>query len=322
MRIAVIGAGLAGLAVSWYLSQNPATNVTLFDAKGIGEGSSGVSTGLLHPFVGRRAVRSWRAAEGMEETESLISISERAMQRPVAEKTGIFRPAITEQQTKDFRKSEADWIEHPRFGPGLWIANGITLYSRLYLRGLWKACTASGVQWAQEKITSLDILDSFDRVVLTTGFETMDFDLCKELPLEATKGQTLICRWPERLPFSLVSQGHITPTENPDLCQIGSTYERAYTNLEPDLSIASRLKEQAAQFYPPARDFEIVEIRAGVRISRPKGYRPIAKKMNEKTWIFTGLGSRGMLYHGLIGKALAQAIVEDLPNVPLEGLFQ
>ncbi len=311
MKIAIIGAGLAGLGVSWHLCQIPHYQATLFDPKGIGGGASGISTGLLHPFPGRRALRSWGADQGMEATSALVAVSEKALGRPVAEATGIFRPAITPQQREDFSKrasedSDAIWQEHPQFGPGLWIPSGMTVYSRLYLAGLWKACQALGVAFLQEAVSSLDDLGAFDAILLTAGFETLAF--APHLPLQVTKGQTLLCRWPERLPFSLVSQGHITPTDDPSLCQIGSTYEHGFSSLAPDSSVIPELLGKAAKFYPPSKDFEVVEVRAGARISRPKGYRPIVEKLNAKTWVFTGLGSRGMLYHASFGKELAAEV--------------
>jgi glycine/D-amino acid oxidase-like deaminating enzyme len=310
MKIAIIGAGLAGLSTAWHLCHF-ARPPTLFDPKGIGGGASGISTGLLHPFPGRRALRSWGAGEGMEATRALIAVSEEAMGRPVASRTGIFRPAVTTQQKEDFaarakNDGEAVWQEHPLFGPGIWIPEGITLYSRLYLEGLWKVCQTLGAHLVQESISSLEELEAFDRIVLTAGFETLKF--APHLPLEATKGQTLLCRWPEPLPCSVVSQGHITLTEDPALCQIGSTYEHGFSNLKPDQTAAQELLSKAARMYPPAGEYEVVEMRAGARISRPKGYRPILEKLNAKTWVFTGLGSRGMLYHAWLGKQLVQEL--------------
>lgn len=311
MNIAIVGAGLAGLGTCWHLCQFPHFQVTLFDPKGIGGGASGVSTGLLHPFPGRRALRSWSSEEGMEETRRLIEISEKAMEHPVAEKTGIFRPARTLQQKEDFfiraqEDAEAFWQEHPIFGLGLWIPSGITLYSRLYLEGVWKACQSLNAKLIQDSVASLDDLNAFDAIVLTAGFETLAF--APHLLLQVTKGQTLLCRWPERLPFSIVSQGHVTPTEDPGICQVGSTYEHGFTSMDPDNRAIAELIEKAAKFYPPAREFEVLEVRAGARISRPKGYRPILEKLGNKTWVFTGLGSRGMLYHSLFGKQIAEEI--------------
>jgi len=311
MKVAIIGAGLAGLSTCWHLCQFPLIQTTLFDPKGIGGGASGIAAGLLHPFPGKRALRSWDAAKGIQETRILIEISEKTLNRSVCEVTGIFRPAVTTQQKKDFsvrakEDEDAQWLEHSDFGPGLWIRHGITLYSRLYLDGLWNACQTKGAAMIQHAISSLQDLDAFDAIILAAGFETLRF--APHLPLQVTKGQTLICRWPERLPFSLVSQGHIAPTENPSFCHIGSTYEHDYFSLEPDQSVILELIEKTAKFYPPVRDFDVIEVRAGARISRPKGYRPIVEKLNIKTWVFTGLGSRGMLYHAWLGKQLAQEI--------------
>ena len=120
MKIAIVGAGLAGLSVCWHLCQYTGIQPTLFDHRGIGGGASGVSTGLLHPFPGRRALRSWEAAEGMCATKQLISVAATAAGRPVAEETGIFRPAITEQQVRDFslrarEDTDAEWLHHPLF---------------------------------------------------------------------------------------------------------------------------------------------------------------------------------------------------------------
>jgi len=311
MKIAIVGAGLAGLGACWHLCQFPQVQVTLFDPKGVANGASKISTGLLHPFPGRKALRSWASEEGMAETRMLLKVSLEALGRPIGEATGIFRPAITFQQQADFalrslEDAEAVWQEHPIFGQGIWIRSGITVYSRLYLEGLWKACQSLGATHHETSISSLEELESFDTCIITAGFESLQF--APHLPLQVTKGQTLLCHWPERLPFSVVSQGHITPTEDPSICQIGSTYENIFSSLDPDEKVIPELLEKAAKFYPPVRDFKVLEVRAGARIAQPKGYRPILERLNAKTWVFTGLGSRGMLYHASHGKQLAQEV--------------
>lgn len=297
MRIAVVGAGLAGLAAVWHLLQK-GHDVTLFDGKGIGGGASGVSTGLLHTSPGRQAIPSWRADEGMKATLELLQIA--SQERPVYIQNGILRLAITEQQKIDFKK-QPGWLENHSLpkatpGPALWIPEGITVYSRLYLEGLWKAC--QGAKLEKQTIHSLQELDSFDLIVLACGEAIRRF---ADLPLSYTIGQTLLCRWPEPLPVSLLSHGHITPTENPELCQVGSTYEHTP---EPDPKKALELLEKVALFYPPAKDFQIVEIRSGVRVSPKVGYRPLIEKISHKALVFTGLGSRGLLYHALISRVL------------------
>lgn len=306
MRVAVVGAGLAGLSASWNLVCKD-VKVVLFDPKGIGGGASGVSTGLLHPFPGKKATRSWRADEGMEATKELLLIAEEALGRPVASRAGIFRPAVTNQQKIDFQANqnkEAQWtvVNLPEEMPGLWIEKGITVFSRLYLEGLWKACEKKGAIFLRERFVSQE---GFDAVVLATGAETKTFEACKHLEFRTAIGQSLLCRWKNPLPFSLASQGYITLTEDPMLCQVGSTYEHTQA---PDPKKALELIDKVSVFYPPAKDFEVLEIRAGTRVAAKDGHQPITEQVGEKTWVFTGLGSRGMLYHALVAKELISLI--------------
>ena len=281
MKIAIVGAGYAGLAATWYLLQN-GDDVTVFDG---GQGASHASTGLLHPAPGRKAVPIWRAEEGMKAAKELLAVA-----GPVFEESGILRIAVDDAQRKDFG------------GDTLWVPEGITVYSRPYLAGLKRACKRA--QFVNQWVSNLQELDGFDAIILTTGAETLQL---VDLPLKKTLGQSLICRWKERLPMSLLSHGHITPTEDPELCQVGSTYEHTE---KPDPQKALALLDQAALFHPPAKDFEIVEIRSGVRISPKIGYQPIVTQVAPKTWVFTGLGSRGLIYHALFAQSIPVALAK------------
>ena len=76
-KIAVVGAGFAGLSVCHHLLQS--CEVTVFDPLGIGGGASGISTGLLHPFPARLSIRSWLAGEGMDASRELLLVAEKAL---------------------------------------------------------------------------------------------------------------------------------------------------------------------------------------------------------------------------------------------------
>lgn len=282
MKIAIVGAGYAGLAVAWNLCQKQ-QDVTVFDG---GQGASHVSTGLLHPSPGRKAIPIWRAEEGMKAAIELLEAA--SVDRPVFVKNGILRIATTDEQRKDFG------------GDTLWNPDGITVFSRLYLEGLKKAC--KGAKFSSHWVQNLKELNDFDAIVLATGADTLQW---ADLPLKRTIGQCLICRWKEPISMSLLSHGHITPTEDPEYCLVGSTYEHTE---KPDPKKALQLLEKAAIFYPPAKDFEVVEIRSGVRISPKEGYRPLIEQIGPKTWVFAGLGSRGLIYHALFAKTLTDAL--------------
>ncbi len=307
MKVAIIGAGLAGLAVAWHLPEK--AEVTLF---GTPDGSaSWVSTGLLHPFPSKMALPSWRAEEGMQATFELLDIAANHLGRPVASKTGIFRFAIEAVQREKFCL-RPEWRERCSLAkaallPGLWISEGTTVYSKPYLEGLLLACAAKGVRFEERRIESLAALADFDKIVVAAGYETLQFI---DLPLEPVKGQALLCRCQEPLPFSLIGNGHISTTEDPYLCQVGSTYEHGYLDLLPHKEVIPGLLARAAVFYPPAKDFEVVDVRAGVRLGTKGSSRPFAAQVDHRTWVFTGLGSRGLLYHALLGKNIAINISE------------
>jgi glycine/D-amino acid oxidase-like deaminating enzyme len=324
-KIAIIGAGLAALGLAYPLLKCPQVKVTLYDPLGPGGGASGISSGMLHPFPGKLAFRSWRAEEGMEATRHLLDEVETLLGRSVAARTGVLRIAIQPSQQHDFRQREgldAIWwqaedvierIPHSIRAPGLWIPSGMTVHSKLYLEGLWRLSLLQGAELRREAIHSLSELDGYDHIVLAAGPGLFRFSECAHLPIEPLKGQLLVCRWSEthKLPFALSSLGHITATEDPTLCQMGSTYERGFSTEIPDEKGTLELIEKGAFFYPPSREFEVLEARSAVRVCRFGGsYRPFAELLTPRLSVFTALGSRGMLYHALLGRELAAKILE------------
>jgi glycine/D-amino acid oxidase-like deaminating enzyme len=283
MRIAVIGAGFAGLAATYYLSLK-GFSVTLFDKKGIGAGASGASAGLLHPYPGEHGRLSWHADAAMEATRELLQVAEKQLGRAVASYSGILKKGECIGARDDVEKIAPDTFL---------IQSGITVFPKLYLEGLWKACASQGATVCQEEITTLP---SFDCVVLAVGGEIKKF--C-QLELGLVKGQMLVCRLPTPLERSITAKKYIAITEDPHLCHIGSTYERGFASSEPCL-------EKAVQLLEP--EYEVLECRAGLRVTNPAHYFPILKKIDAKTWVITALGSRGLLYHAYLGKKLTQEI--------------
>jgi glycine/D-amino acid oxidase-like deaminating enzyme len=269
MNVAVVGAGIVGLATAYNLLQK-GHSVTIF-APNIPSASS-VSTGLLHPYPGKKALKSWEADQGMHETRLLLDVAEHALGKPVANYNGI-----------------------ERFSPDMWIPEGITVFSEAYLQGLRLAC--QDAQFIDQKISSLDELDHYDRIILATGDQSLQF---AELPLRRVIGQALLCQSDRHLNHSQIYPGyHISVTEDPTLYLVGSTYE--YTP-EPN-------PEKALKLVQHLPDFKVLEIRAATRIAPKVGYRPISHQLNTKTWILTGFGSRGLLYHAMFAKHLVQNLM-------------
>ena len=321
MKIAVLGAGYAGLATAWYLLQDSKVQVSLFDPSGIGGQASGLAAGLLHPFVGIHAKLNNQGREGMEATRSLLEISSKAFGKRVYEATGILRVAVTEKQREGFgrcaeRYSDVEWwddcserVSGVVKEPGIFIRSGITVNSEEYLEGLWQACQDRGAVFERRGIESLEEVDSFDAVVLAMGIETNKF---ADVSLTPIKGQLLQFAWPqdiEPLPFSINSKAYLAMSSDRKSVIAGATFERDFHSVDPDVEIAlAYILPKARIIYPAIDQMELLSCRAAVRVSTPNRL-PIAKQVSEKVWVFTGLGSKGLLYHALYAKRLCNEIL-------------
>jgi len=310
MKIAVIGAGLAGLGVSYFLLENKDVEVTLFDQKGIGGGASGVCSGLLHPYPGMAARRSCHADEALRVAKGLIQVAEKSTPLVVAHQNGIWRHAQSPEQRERLNDhvdefGDIESVDGERF----LIHSGITVSLDGYLDGLWKACSKRGAILKLKKIESLEELKSFDQIIVAAGWGVREFFPKEELGVKFMKGQTLLVEGAPPFERSFISKGYIAHLGLTNQFEVGSTYEREFVDDQPDLPLAQKLLEQNLSVH--AKEGKIIGGKAGVRVLSTTHYLPIIKKMDEKNYVFTGLGSRGLLYHGYYGRQLANTLLSN-----------
>jgi len=289
MKIAIIGAGFAGLSAAWHLSKNH--KVCLFDITGIGAGASGAATGLLHPYPGEKGRLSWKAAEAMGAARELLTIAEEEEGKKVAHYGGILKKGLCLNPGDDVTKLSEDLYL---------IHSGITVFVSSYLKGLWKAAEKKGVKLHIRNIDSLDEqLEGFDRIILCVGAGIRHFSKCSHLKINFIKGQALVCSLAEPMPRSVVAKQYMALTDHPYICHLGATYERDFISSAPNLDVATRLLQPT---------MPVIECRAGVRVTNPAHYFPLLETIDTRTWVVTALGSRGLLYHGYMGQLLTQVI--------------
>lgn len=305
MKIAIVGAGFAGLATAWHLRTH---HITLYDAIGIGGGASGIAAGLVHPYAGESAKRTPDADAGMKETLALLEIASNALGQPVYKREGMWRLALNEQQKKDFftcsqNHDDVRWQDPcPLYPyPGIFISSALQVDCPQYLQGLFLACQA---QFIKQKIENLSELEKFDRIVITTGAEKL---LCPQLPISQVKGQVLKLKWPKSLikpNLPINSKAYLIMQEE-DTCLLGSTFEHTFTSPLPDIETAKRdLLPKIAPLHPELT--EVIECRAALRASTP-ARKPLIRQIAPKCWVYAGLGSKGLLYHALYAKTLVQS---------------
>jgi glycine/D-amino acid oxidase-like deaminating enzyme len=333
MRFAILGAGFAGLAVTWHLLNYTKGTVTidLYDPEPIGGGASGLSSGLFHAYTGKQAKKAWEADRCIQETHRLITVASKAAGKPVILSKGILRPALTPQQVEDFQKcvdehSETEWWDNKTCekkvqglhvfeqGGGLFIKDGLTLDVQAYLQGLWKACALLGTQHHQQAMIRLSDFETYDRILFAIGPMTKNFPPLKDLPISAVKGQILELKWPEGVkppPFSLVSQKYLVMRKDLKSCLVGSTYEHTFSTPQADKAKAyEEIMPHIISFFPKLAKAEILHCRAAFRATTPN-HLPIVGKVADKYFFFTGLGSKGLLYHAWIGKRVARALLSN-----------
>lgn len=292
LKVAVVGAGLAGLGAAFHLAQGGA-KVTVFDAQGIGSGASGVCSGLLHPYPGLSARRSQFASEALAASHALIELAEKQAGRELCLRGGILRKAVNPEQLDRLTSYE----DVTPLGEELFlIESGMTVYCKEYLEALGSLLQDSGVLLVQQQVEGP--LEGFDRTLLACGYGVREF---AELPVEFLKGQLLCYEGEGPYPKSFISKGYIAKSRAG--FEVGSTYERRFTSDLPCLETAQKLL--------PAQQGVFLGVKAAVRVCPKGSYLPIVERLQDGRFVFTGLGSRGLLYHAFFGKKVAQMILNS-----------
>lgn len=326
MHIAVVGAGFSGLALTWYLLHAfPSSSIKVIDRRSLGKGTSGLAAGLLHPFAGAHAKLNARGYEGMKATSQLLAVAKEFSSQPViSSQKGSLRLALSSQQQIDFIQNnklypfENFWLEPSDCqllapgcaeAKGLWISSTLTVYSQNYLQGLWKACAQKGAQLEQVNLQNLEELKFFDLIILATGAEGSSLKELSFLPLTLIKGQILEFEAPfPPLKAPLNSQAYVLMTEKNKSCLVGASYERGASNFQVDLEKAKKeILPKAFSLYPPLDCKAILKCYAGVRACTSH-HLPFTYQLSKKTWVLTGMGSKGLLYHALYAKELVEKI--------------
>lgn len=334
MRIAVLGSGYAGLSVTWHLlfhSQGSAA-IDIFDPSPLEDNATSLSSGLLHSFPGLRATKAFLADEGLVSTHNLITQASKSLDVPIVISHGILRPTMTLEQTNLFKQraqefpKELEWWEKAKCessvpglsinndSGGLFIKNGVTIKNDMYIEGLWEACAALGTQLYSDLIEDLsEILDYYDHVIITPGANFDNLKTLTRLPVNKVKGQVLEIDWPENLnplPISINASKYLIANTSKKTCILGATFEHNQPE-EPNQEEAYKeIIPKLSPFFPFLNSAKILGCYAGTRISTSTN-KPLIGKIAEKTWLLIGLGSRGLLYHGITGNMLAQAVLSN-----------
>lgn len=285
--------------------------------------------------------------EGLNATNRLIEVAAQYQKNTVL-RDRIVRIATSPDHVRTLRKtsltlpqlttwlSPQDAVKLKVFGYVEDILGALILHSGCrvvhipsYLRGLWQACESTGSgkkEWIQDDTCCLagfswcDRLAEFDCVILAAGaglFQSSIVDQ-SDLPVQVVRGQSVEIKLPEdmHLPNALLCGKYVSPLPQQNRVLIGATHEYKEVPLTQD-QVKDELKERSYYFSSTIWNRGVVDrITAGYRAQTNRGKNgrlPIIGRFNstihDNAWIFTGLSSRGLLYHGIFGAELSDMIL-------------
>jgi glycine/D-amino acid oxidase-like deaminating enzyme len=321
MKIAILGAGLAGLATCYYLQKRPGVKISLYDAVGIGGGASGLAAGLLHTRGGAEAKKTRHGETGLQATLELIKAAEEALGSPCAKKTGLLRLATFEKQLNSYKQAaeskDVQWWDNKRClkevegisdNPGIFIEDAWVVDTPLYLQGLFAACKQGNVCLKIEKVQSLKEFAGFDKIIVCLGDKTTRLPELSHLPLARLKGQILEVAWEKPIPFPLNSQSYLL--QKGERLVVGATFEREFLDDNVDIETAKKeILPKACLILPKIAESQVLLCKAGVRATT-RDKLPLILEPLPGVWVFSGLGSKGLIFHALYAKELVARVFE------------
>ena len=191
-----------------------------------------------------------------------------------------------------------------------------------YLNGLWSACRSMGSgkkAWVVEDCTDwTDRLSSFDSVVLCAGAGLFQSSIIRdEFPVSLVRGQSVELALGENTCENAMLCGkYVSPLPNENRALIGATHEFKEEPLD-STTVETELRSRSDPFASRLWSKGTVDkITSGYRVQSNRGKDgrlPIIGRfdtpIHSDTWVFTGLSSRGLLYHGVFGDALTDLML-------------
>ncbi|KAK6236888.1 hypothetical protein SCA6_012225 [Theobroma cacao] len=235
---------------------------------------------------------------------------------------------------------------HVPFNLAFYMPEAVNVNSLRYLKALFLACqnlakelSASG--FGRKKLCLLkksvcelrELEGEYDAVIICLGAKAdLLPELAGRLPLRSCRGVILHLQLPDNMGEdypdhgpSILSDAWLAIQGNHSL-YVGSTWEWKSRNSSPNVSsdeASNALQEllpKASAVYPGITGWTLAGARAGLRAMpplTPHGSLPLLGCVNNllsenlkcKYWLLGGLGSRGLFYHGWLGKLTAEAVI-------------
>ena len=356
-KVAIIGAGIVGATVAYYLSKESDLEVTVFD-HGQGQATK-AAAGIISPWFSKRRNKAWykMARLGADFYVDLLADLEKSGQEiDFYQRSGVFLLKKDETKLEELyqlalqRREESPLIGQlaildpasaNELFPGLqgfdrllYASGGARVDGQLLVTRLLEA---SQVKLVKEKVTLTPLAsgyqigeEEFEQVVLATGAWLGDLlePLGYEVDVRPQKGQ-LRDYW---LAQDMEAYPVVMPEGEWDLIpfaggklSLGATHENDMGfDLTVDETLLQQMEEAALPCYPSLVEATRAGERVGIR-AYTSDFSPFFGQVPELAGVYvaSGLGSSGLTTGPIIGYHLAQLIqykelTLDPVNYPIE----
>lgn len=328
MRVAIIGAGLAGCALAYVLKQAGLEPVIYEQDHKIAPGASGNVIGLYNPrFAAEFGPEAqFYSAAFSKALTAFEALEDRIDWHPC----GALHFMNDEKKEKRFAQTVQNWpspvMQIVSAEEASAIAGVKVGYDCLYLPRSGSVCPAKlceayahGIEvHLNAYVPSLDLIEA-DAVVVANGMGVLGF--YPMMPLRGVRGQVTLVRpneVSEKLKTHLCYGGYTSAPAH-DLHVVGSTFQRWRTDSEVDTQDDLDNLEKLAAHVPEMAGFEIVGSRAAIRTTSHDHF-PIVGRIEDGVYISTAHGSHGILSSLMAGYILKDMILGHTPEVSAEVL--
>jgi glycine/D-amino acid oxidase-like deaminating enzyme len=321
----IAGAGFAGTALATSLALQGA-DVLVFDNASPFR-ASGAPAVLLTPITARQT----RLLPDIEaQMIAAVSWLDRVHTfKPFYMTKGLLRPSINSYFHTFFESAFlnnhwpsgwAEWltadeiaVKWPALAQtlgGIWFTNGRALDGSAFLTAAQEFAKDKGVRFIDQQFTKPE---PDVQVVYTTGFSPDVWQKLTPLRLVPVKGQIDVLEVPFTLPVPITADGYAIYRDGLLFC--GSTYEHALIDSGATAAASIQIRERLQPYFRHSLIAgNHVQSWTGVRVSTPDR-QPIAGKVPgaKNEWIFTGLGSKGLILSAYLGQKMADLLLKGEP---------
>ncbi|KXP11547.1 glycine oxidase [Tsukamurella pulmonis] len=337
MSVTVVGGGTVGLTVARSLALRGGA-VTVVDPRP-GSGASWVAGGMIAPdseaWPGEDELHRL-GVESLGLWEEFASALQPFADGPLITARGTVHLAVDEGDAAELDTIAAAVDDPARFGPlrpsaaaravpgaapriraAARAPQEIAVDNRLVHRALLAACRAAGVDFRAESVDGPAALEELpgDAVIVCAGVDSAS--LRPDLGIRPVKGEVVrLRRGPTCLPppevtvRARVRGRHVYVVPRADGVVVGATQYENDRDLGVRIGPVVELLDDAFTVLPFLREYELIEVTAGLRPTTT-GNLPVIAPIGGRVYAATGHGRNGLLLAPVTGARAADMVLQQ-----------